>query len=90
VAESVARHFNVELETIKISQEGRVDDNIPHWVVMYLAQEICGVKLSEITIYTGLKRTGSIPTNIAKLKSRMAVDAKRGRAVLKIKHVNDT
>jgi len=90
VAESIARHFNVELETIKISEEGRVDENIPHWVVMYLAQEICGVKLNEIAIYMSLKRTGSIPTNIAKLKSRMVVDAKLGRAVSKIKRVYDT
>jgi len=90
VAESVARRFKVELETIKISQRGRVAENIPRWVVMYLAQEICDAKLSEIAVYTGLKRTGSIPTTIAKLKSRMAVDAKLGRAVSKIKREYDT
>ena len=90
VAESVAKHFKVELQTIKISQRGRVDENIPRWVVMYLAQEICDVKLSEIATYTGLKRTGSIPTTIAKLKSRMMLDAKLGRAVSKIKRVYDT
>jgi len=37
VAKLAARHFKVELAAIKISQSGRVDENIPRWVVMYLA-----------------------------------------------------
>jgi chromosomal replication initiation ATPase DnaA len=51
-----------------------VYENIPRWTVMYLAQEISGLKLREIAEYLGLKRTGSIPTTIAKLKLRMEND----------------
>jgi len=48
---------------------------------MYLAQEVCSLKLCEIANYLGLKRTGSIPTTIAKLKSRMAINARLSKAV---------
>ena len=56
VSESVGRYFKVNLGSIVISQRGRVDENIPRWLLMYFAQEIAG--------YLGLKRTGSIPTTI--------------------------
>ena len=44
----------------------------------------------EIAEWLGLKRTGSIPTTIAKLKSRMATDARLSRVVGKIKSEYDT
>ena len=90
VTASVARHFKVDADGITKSQRGHVDENIPRWVVMYLAQESCGLKLREIADYLGLKRTGSIPTTITKLKSRMATDAGLARMVGKIKSEYDT
>ena len=57
---------------------------------MHLAQETCGLKLREIGDLLGLKRTGSIPTTITKLKSRMATDAGLARIVGKIKSEYDT
>jgi chromosomal replication initiation ATPase DnaA len=83
--ESVVRHFKVDINNITRSQRGRVDENIPRWVVMYLAQQMCGLRLHEIANYMGLTRTGSIPTTIAKLKSRMATDIGLAWKVGKIK-----
>lgn len=85
IAASVAGHFKVDLDVIKKSQRGRVDENIPRWVVMYLAQERCGLKLREIAGYFGLKRTGSIPMTISKLKLQMAGDARLANMVRNIK-----
>ncbi len=90
VAESIARHFGVELDTIKIGRRGILSENIPRWVTMYLAQEICGLKLCQIAEYLGLKRTGSIPTTISKLKLRIADDARLARVIGKIKREYDT
>ncbi|MCP4127152.1 MAG: hypothetical protein GY753_08835 [Gammaproteobacteria bacterium] len=72
VTDSIARYFKVSRESIMISQRGRVEENIPRWMVMYLAQEICGLKLQEIADFLGLKRVGSIPTTVSKLKQRIA------------------
>ncbi len=89
VTESVAKHFKVDFESIIISQRGKVNENIPRWVVMYMAQEMCGLKLQEIAEFLGLKRTGSIPTTISKLKSLMANDSKLAKMVKKIKSEYD-
>jgi len=78
------------VETIMISQRGRVDENIPRWVAMYMAQEISGLRLREIAEFLGLKRTGSIPTIIAKLKLRIVNDRKLARVVERIKSEYDT
>ncbi|MGD8568363.1 MAG: hypothetical protein PVJ39_09770 [Gammaproteobacteria bacterium] len=88
--DTVARDFKVNVDSITRRQRGRVDENIPRWVIMYFAREICGLKLQEIATCLGLKRTGSIPTTIMKLKLRMASDAKLARKVGKIKREYDT
>jgi len=85
VTGSVARHFKVDADTITKSQRGRVDENIARWVAMYLAQETCGLTLGEIADYMGLKRTGSIPTTISKLKARVAKNARLAKVVEDIK-----
>jgi len=85
ITESVARHFKVDADTITVSRRGIVNENIPRWVVMYLAQEMSGLKLRVIADYLGLKRTGSIPTTIAKLRLRMEIDEGLSRIVEKIK-----
>ena len=77
-------------DTITISRRGSVEDNIPRWVVMYLAQEMGGLKLREVAGYLGLKRTGSIPMTIAKLKLRMKSDAGLSKLVGEIKRQNYT
>jgi putative transposase len=90
VSESVAQKFSVDIDTITTSRRGRVEDNIPRWLVMYLAQSLCGLKLREIAEYMGLKRTGSIPTTISKLRSRMESDRKLVKIIDAIKHQYDT
>lgn len=90
VAESVAQKFSVDIDAIKFSKRGRVEDNIPRWLVMYLAQSLCGLKLREIANYLGLKRTGSIPTTISKFRSRMEGDQKLVKIVESIKRQYDT
>ena len=86
----VAKRFKVDSKTITISQRGRVDDNIPRWVVMYLAQEISGLKLREIAEELGLKHTGSIPATIAKLKHRMESDEGLFKVVERLKRQSYT
>lgn len=90
IAETVAKSFKVDVDTIKKSQRGRVGENIPRWVVMYLAQELCGLKLREIADYLRLKRTGSIPGNIAKIKARLDADRALARKIEKIKRQYET
>jgi len=90
VMKSVAKGFGVELLSLTESQRGRREDNVPRWVVMYLGQELCGLSLRQIADRLGLKRTGSIPNMIGKLKARMASDNKLLRQINKIKSQYDT
>ena len=68
----VAKEFGVTSESILKSVRGR--ENVPRWVAMYLCQEIGGHRLIDISLKFGLKRTGSIPTTLAKLKSLLKED----------------
>ena len=86
ITETVARCFKVDPKTIINNQRERVNENIPRWVVMYIAQEKGGLKLCEIANYLELKRTGSIPMTIAKLKSRMLNDSGVAKIVESIKN----
>jgi len=85
IINAVLDEFGVELVSIIGSQRGRREDNIPRWVVMYLGQELCGLTLRQIADRLGLKRTGSIPTTIGKLRLRMESDSKLVRRVGRIK-----
>ena len=69
-----SHHFKVSKKSITQSQRGRVKNNIPRWVAMYLAQEIAAAKLKEIAELFGLKSVGSIPTAIKKLKCLLDKD----------------
>ncbi|WP_281400979.1 transposase [sulfur-oxidizing endosymbiont of Gigantopelta aegis] len=69
-----SEHFKVSKQSITQSQRGRVKNNIPRWVAMYLAQEIATAKLKEIAEKFGLKSVGSIPTTIKKLKCLLDKD----------------
>jgi len=69
IVKQAAKSFKVSELSILKSQRGRVQNNIPRWVVMYLSQEISSKKLNEIAKTFNLKRTGgSIPTTVLKLK----------------------
>ena len=73
VIERVVSVFDVSRESIVRTRRGGTN-NVPRWVAMYLCQEVCGCRLVEIASYFGLKRTGSIPTTIGKLKRLMSED----------------
>ncbi|MES9905898.1 MAG: transposase [Sedimenticola sp.] len=88
IAERVASTFKVSVDAILTTQRGC--ENIPRWVVMYLSQETGGLKLREIADYLELKRTGSIPTTIVKLKAKMEHDAGLVRRVKAIRRQYDT
>lgn len=90
ITETVAKHCKVSRESIITSQRGRAGENIPRWLVMYLAQDIGGLKLREIANFLHLKRTGSIPTTIWKLKQRIGSDAGLARIIDIIKREYDT
>jgi len=85
VIDTVAERFKVDVASITISRRGRVEENVPRWVAMHLAQEMCGLTLREIADYFGLKRAGSISTTIAKLKARIAGDKRLTKKVNGIK-----
>ncbi len=70
----VAGVFNVSESSIRLSQRGRVDNNVARWVALYISREYTGVTLKEIARHFGLKRTGSIPTTINKLQVMMEED----------------
>jgi len=73
VIERVVSVFDVSRESIVRTTRGG-SNNVPRWVAMYLCQEVCGCRLVEIASYFGLKRTGSIPTTVGKLKRLMSKD----------------
>jgi REP element-mobilizing transposase RayT len=83
-------HFGVGKESITKSQRGRVENNIPRWVAMYLAQEVGAAKLKEIAVMFGLKSVGSIPTTINKLKQQIHEDKALSQAIKDITNEYDT
>jgi len=86
----VAKTFKVSVASILMNQRGRVKNNIPRWVALYLSQEIGSEKLSAIAKIFSLKRTGSIPTTIAKLRVLMEEDLSLKRKVNLIRRAYDT
>lgn len=90
LAESVAKSYGVAVDRVVTSQRGRVQENVPRWILMYLAQEVGDCTLREIADYLGLKRSGSIPTTLGKLRQRMAQDRRLERRVSKIISEYDT
>ncbi|MDQ6970172.1 MAG: hypothetical protein Q9M16_06670 [Mariprofundus sp.] len=64
--------------------------NKPRWVAMYLSQEMGSKTLSEIAKGFGLKRTGSIPTTVAKLRGLMKEDLNLMEKLNRVKRVFDT
>ncbi len=85
VIKSISEHFGVSISSIVENQRGRQIENIPRWGAMYLGRDLCGLKLRKIADYLKLKRTGSIPNNIAKLSVRMQEDKALYRQIEKIK-----
>ncbi len=69
----VAKAFRVTPDSILVSKRGG-SNNVPRWVAMYLCQEMGGCRLVTIARDFGLKRTGSIPTTLQKLKQLMESD----------------
>ena len=90
IIENVVTEFKVNKGSILNSSRGRINNNIPRWVVMYLLQECSGMRLVDIAAALGLKRTGSIPTTIKKLKEQLELDRRLLRKVDRIKSRYDT
>jgi REP element-mobilizing transposase RayT len=86
---NVAESFKVEVSSIISSQRGRVANNIPRWVALFLSQECCRLTLKAIGSEFGLKRTGSIPTTIKKLRVLMAEDKRLMKRVESIRSQYD-
>lgn len=81
----VAKTFKVSESSILKSKRGRVQNNIPRWVALYLSQEISSKTLTEIAKVFNLKRTESIPGTISKLKVLLDSDLSLTRKVDRVK-----
>jgi REP element-mobilizing transposase RayT len=90
IVTEIAKAFKVSEDSIYQSQRGRVDNNVPRWVAMHLSQECGSLSLRDIAGVFGLKRTGSIPTTVGKLKELMKTDSRLLRKVSAIKCQYDT
>jgi putative transposase len=90
IVEQVAVSFNVGVSSVITSRRGRVANNVPRWVALFLAQACAGVTLKSIANEFGLKRTGSIPTTIKKLRVLMDSDRRLMAKVMGIKRQYDT
>ncbi len=66
--------FGVTSKSILTGERGK--RNIPRWVAMYACQEKGDHRLIDIAKKFGLKRSGSIPNIIAKLKKELQSDKK--------------
>jgi chromosomal replication initiation ATPase DnaA len=84
IVEKVGGEFKVSKDSILISQRGRTQNNLPRWVAMYIAQQCGGMKLKDIAISFGLKKTGSISTSIKKLERLLKGDVNLLRNVNRI------
>lgn len=84
IVDKVASIFRVSPESILVAQRGG-SNNVPRWVAMHLCQELGGQRLADIARAFGLKRTGSIPTTIKKLKELLESDQQLARKVNRIK-----
>ncbi len=72
IIHEVAQLFNVPVA--KVLRVRRGDPNIPRAVAMYLCQEIADHRLIDIAHKFGLKRSGSIPGTIKRIKKLIASD----------------
>jgi len=90
MATSIGKRFGLKPEAITTRVRGRSEENVARWVMMYLARDVGGHKLRAIANFLGLKRTGSIPTQIAKLRTRMESDEALKRKVDALKSEYDT
>ncbi len=86
----VATVFKVTEKSILQSKRGRIPNNVPRWVAMYISQELGSMKLGDIAREFGLKRTGSIPTTITKLRVLLESNFALGRKVNRIMREYDT
>jgi len=68
----VASMMGVSVSSIMTAKRGKA--NVPRWIAMYLCQEIGGHHLNYIAKKFALKRAGSIPNTITKLKVLMKSD----------------
>ncbi len=80
IVKSVTKVFTVTPESILRAKRGG-ENNVPRWVAMYLCQEVGDYRLVNIAKCFGLKRTGSIPTTLKKLKTLMEADQGLSRKV---------
>jgi len=90
IVTQVAKTFKVSELSILKSERGQVKNNIPRWVAMALSQDISSKKLNEIAKSFNLKRTGSIPTTVSKLRALMEEDLSLKRKVGRITRQYDT
>lgn len=90
VIKSVGSAFGVDVSSITASKRGRVANNIPRWVAMYIVRECCGALLKEIASSFGLSRIGSISTTVNKLQVLMSDDRRLRLKVDKINRQYDT
>ena len=90
IVEQVGGEFKVSKDSILISQRGRTQNNLPRWVAMYIAQQCGGMKLKDIEVSFGLKKTGNISTSIKKLERLLKGDVNLLRNVNRIKSEYDT
>jgi len=72
IIKEVADLFAIPVDSILASQRGKT--NIPRWAAMYICQVKADHRLLDIAKHFGLKRTGSIPNNIAKFRQLMEAD----------------
>ncbi len=90
IVNQVAKTFHVSDDSILRGQQRRGKNNLPRWVAMYLSQEIGSKKLTVIANAFGLKRTGSIPTTVKKLRVLLEDDSKLLGMVESIRRGYDT
>ncbi len=90
IVTQISKKFKVTEESIVNYSRGTAITNIPRWVGFYLSQEVGGKSLTEIANYFNLKRTGSIPTTIKKLKLLLEEDLYLAKKVRLIKRYYDT
>jgi chromosomal replication initiation ATPase DnaA len=90
IVEKVGGEFKVSKDSILISQRGCTQNNLPRRVAMYIVQQYGGMKLKDIAVSFGLKKTGSISTFIKKLERLLKGDVNLLRNVNRIKGEYDT
>jgi chromosomal replication initiation ATPase DnaA len=76
IVEKVAIQAGVDINTVLQSRRGRGSRNVPRWIAITLARDLCGLPLAEIASYFDMAHISGISKTVDKLSEYERHDKK--------------